>query len=137
MTLYNKIVSYAENIYKELGIGYKEHIYVNAMITHLHKDNILYANEVIIPINYNGMQLGYERADIIIYEPEQYILEFKAMNTNITKKDSNQLEKYLKNMNFSNGILLNFGYNKLEVNKILNIGKDNTKNTIDNTGDNV
>lgn len=134
MTLYNKIVDYAENIYKELGVGYKEHIYVNAMITHLHEDNILYANEVVIPINYNGMQLGYERADIIIYKPEAYILEFKAMNTNITKKDSNQLEKYLKNMNFSNGILLNFGYNKLEVNKILNLNTSETSDILDNSG---
>ena len=118
---YNKIVEYAQNIYKELGPGYKEHIYVNAMITHLRQDHMLFSSEVIVPINYNGIQLGYERADIVIYEPEIIILEFKAMTTALAKKDATQLEKYLKNLNMNNGILLNFGYNNLEINKILNL----------------
>lgn len=118
--LYSKIVDLASIIYKELGPGYKEHIYVNAMIVELRKLNYSFANEVIVPIMYQGVQLGYERADIVIYEPEKYILEFKAMNSSLTKKENVQLEKYLKNLQFDNGIVLNFG-NNLEINKILNI----------------
>ena len=118
--LYSKIVDLASIIYKELGPGYKEHIYVNAMIVELRKLNYSFANEVIVPIMYQGVQLGYERADIVIYEPEKYILEFKAMNSSLTKKENTQLEKYLKNLQFDNGIVLNFG-NNLEINKILNI----------------
>lgn len=118
--LYSKIVDIAFKIYKELGPGYKEHIYVNAMIVELRKLNYSFASEVIIPIMYDGVQLGYERADIVIYEPEKYILEFKAMNSSLTKKENVQLEKYLKNLQFDTGIILNFG-NNLEINKILNI----------------
>lgn len=118
--LYSKIVEIASLIYKELGPGYKEHIYVNAMIVELRKLNYSFANEVIVPIMYQGVQLGYERADIVIYEPEKYILEFKAMNSSLTKKENVQLEKYLKNLQFDKGIVLNFG-NNLEINKILNI----------------
>ena len=118
--LYSKIVDLASIIYKELGPGYKEHIYVNAMIVELRKLNYSFANEVIVPIMYQGVQLGYERADIVIYEPEKYILEFKAMNSSLTKKENIQLEKYLKNLQFDNGIVLNFG-NNLEINNHLNV----------------
>ena len=119
-SIYSNIVDFSNKIYAELGPGYKEHIYVNAIIVHLRKMNYSFASEVIVPIMYEGVQLGYERADIVIYEPEKYVLEFKAMNSALTKKDNVQLEKYLKNLKFSNGIILNFG-NTLEINKIITL----------------
>lgn len=119
-TFFNIIKEKAEEIFSKLGPGYKEHIYVNAMIIELRELNYSFSSEVIIPITYKEIQLGYERADIIIYKPEKCILEFKAINSNITKKETIQLEKYLKNTNTTFGILLNFG-NTLEVNKIMNL----------------
>lgn len=122
----NKIIEYSENILSALGSTYKEHIYVNAMCIHLRNDNYLFANEVIVPIMYNGVQLGYERADIVIYEPEKIVIEFKAQTQNVSKKEINQLNKYLKNLNISKGLLINFGNSdgKLDYHKI------DTTNTI-------
>ena len=76
-----------------------------------------------------GVQLGYERADIVIYEPFKCILEFKSQTYSISKKEFMQLTKYKKNLNIENGILINFGNSngKLEYHNIID---DNEKKTI-------
>lgn len=131
MDYYNKIKEFSQLILNDLGSNYKEHIYVNAMCVHLRNENFLFHTEVIVPIIYKNVQLGYERADIVIYEPIKCILEFKAQTQNISKKEINQLLKYMKNLNINNGVLINFGningkleYNDLQENeskKIVNI----------------
>lgn len=106
---FNKIKGFSEKILEDLGPSYKEHIYVTAMCTHLRQEQYLFNTEVIVPINYNGIQLGYERADIVIYEPFKCIIEFKSQTQSISKKEMIQLSKYKKNLNIDNGILINFG----------------------------
>ena len=104
----------AQEIYNTLGSGYKEHIYVTAMNVHLHSNNYLFNNEVIVPIIYKDIQLGYERADTVIYNPCKIILEFKSQNNKLSNKEICQLQKYLKNYNngdFEIGILLTFNNN--------------------------
>tara|TARA_B110001450_G_C17553871_1_gene453823 strand:- start:38 stop:451 length:414 start_codon:yes stop_codon:yes gene_type:complete len=125
---FNKIKQFSETILQELGCSYKEHIYVTAMCTHLRQEQYLFNTEVIVPINYNGIQLGYERADVVIYEPFKCIIEFKAQTQSISKKEIMQLTKYKKNLVIDNGILINFGNlnSKLEFyeslkSKIINI----------------
>ena len=109
MDYYSKIKEFSNQIFNQLGPSYKEHIYVNAMTVHLRTENYLFQTEVIVPINYMGVQLGFERADIVIYEPIKCILEFKAQTQSIAKKEIAQLTKYKKNLNINNGILINFG----------------------------
>ena len=106
---FNKIKEFSETILQELGSSYKEHIYVTAMCTHLRQENYLFNTEVIVPINYNGIQLGYERADIVIYKPFKCIIEFKSQTQSISKKEITQLAKYKKNLEIDDGILINFG----------------------------
>ena len=108
---FHKIFEYSKEIHKKLGSGYKEHIYVSAIKYHLTHDQYNFQTEVIIPIIYKNIQLGYERADIIIYEPYQCVLEFKAQNSQLSRKEFIQLEKYLKNMSINYGILINFHIN--------------------------
>ena len=134
MNNFSKIKEFSQLILDELGSSYKEHIYVNAMCIHLRNENYLFQTEVIVPINYKGVQLGYERADIVIYEPIQCILEFKAQTQTLSKKEVNQLLKYMKNSNINNGILINFGNIncKLEYNEILESANTESTNTESN-----
>jgi len=112
MDHYSKIKEFSDQILEELGSSYKEHIYVNAMCVHLRNENYLFQTEVIVPINYQGIQLGYERADIVIYKPFNCIIEFKAQTQSLSRKEINQLNKYKTNLSIANGILINFGNNK-------------------------
>ena len=134
MNHYSKIKEFSYKILEELGSSYKEHIYVNAMCIHLRSENYLFQTEVIVPINYKGVQLGYERADIVIYEPINCILEFKAQTQSIAKKEIAQLTKYKKNLNINNGILINFGNlnGKLEYHEIFENSKIENSTTENN-----
>lgn len=125
MNYYSKIKEFSNKIYEDLGSNYKEHIYVNAMCVHLRNENYLFQTEVIVPIDYMGVQLGYERADIVIYEPFKCILEFKSQIQRLSQKEISQLSKYKKNLNILDGILINFGnLGNLEIIELL---QDNKK----------
>jgi GxxExxY protein len=133
----NCIKEFSETILTELGSHYKEHIYVSAMCIHLRNVKFLFGNEVIVPIMYQGVQLGYERADIIIYEPVKCVIEFKAQTQSLSKKELNQLIKYQNNLDIQYGILINFGHSsgKLEYviwdkSKESNVSKESNESTI-------
>ena len=105
MDHYSKIKEFSEQILEELGSSYKEHIYVNAMCVHL-RSKYLFQTEVIVPINYMGVQLGYERADIVIYEPIKCILNLRH-KLKYFKKRNWTINKVQKNLNSNDGILIN------------------------------
>ena len=138
----NCIKEFSETILNALGSHYKEHIYVSAMCIHLRSTQFLFGNEVIVPIMYQGIQLGYERADIIIYEPVKCVIEFKAQTQSLSKKELNQLIKYQNNMDIQYGILINFGHSsgKLEYvfNDKSNVIKSETKSeTVSNETESI
>lgn len=116
----NCIKEFSETILEALGSHYKEHIYVSAMCIHLRSAKFLFGNEVIVPIMYKGVQLGYERADIIIYEPVKCVIEFKAQTQSLSKKELNQLIKYQNNMDIQYGILINFGHSSGKLEYVFN-----------------
>lgn len=101
----------------ELGGYYKENIYQSALYFELNLRGQITQTEVVVPITYKGYYLGFERADIVLYNSNgkiTNILELKSQNSRITSKEINQLRKYLKNLNCNNGILVNF-YETLEI----------------------
>ena len=122
----NCIKEFSETILDALGSHYKEHIYVSAMCIHLRTAKFLFGNEVIVPIMYQGVQLGYERADIIIYEPVKCVIEFKAQTQSLSKKELNQLIKYQNNMDIQYGILINFGHSSGKLEYVFNETKSET-----------
>jgi len=128
-SIINKINEFSQEIFNTLGSGYKEHVYVSAMCIHLREQNYLFGNEVIVPIEYKGIQLGYERADIIIYEPIKCIIEFKAQTQSLSKKEITQLKKYQNNLKINCGILINFGNNNNKL-EFQNINASDEKKTI-------
>jgi GxxExxY protein len=100
------------NIITELGSGYKEHIYQRAIEIEFQKENIIFHSEVICPVMYSGIQVGFERADIVTYSIDRKVplcvLELKSQVSSITKKEFIQLSKYFKGLNLSEGYIINF-----------------------------
>jgi len=101
---------------KELGNYYKENIYQSALAAELQIKGIIIQTEVIVPILYKNINVGYERADIVVYNKNSIctIIELKSQNSRISTKEINQLRKYLNNLNCDSGILVNF-YDNLEI----------------------
>jgi|TARA_R110000850_G_scaffold242370_1_gene366973 GxxExxY protein len=69
----------AREIYSQLGPGYSERVYHNAMEVLLREKGIQYESERIIPIPFKGHVIGNLRADIIINN--ETVLEFKTIKT--------------------------------------------------------
>jgi len=97
-------------IFDVLGSGYKEHIYQRAIEIEFQTENILFHSEVICPIAYKGIQVGFERADIVTYDngTPTNVLELKSQLNSVTKKEFIQLYKYLQNLSAPVGYVINF-----------------------------
>lgn len=85
----------------ELGDFYKENIYQNALRIELERLKYYCGTEVIIPIHYNGIYIGFERADIVIYDSAsphdiKLIIELKSQNTKLANKETVQLKNTLR-----------------------------------------
>lgn len=97
-------------VYFTLGGGYKENLYQTALAIEYSNNNINHSLEVVIPVLYKGQYIGFERADIVIYNNSNpsIIIEIKAQHTSVSKKEFNQLNKYLVNTRVNTGYLVNF-----------------------------
>ena len=101
----NNIVNIARHVYKTLGPGYNERIYHNCLEVGFRKANINYDTERVVNIEYEGHVVGNTRADLIV--DNAIVVELKAIKT-IGKKEINQLDRYVKALSFTSGLLINF-----------------------------
>jgi GxxExxY protein len=112
-----KIVECVKKVSGTLGNYYKENVYQSALSVELNLAGILFQTEVVMPIIYKGVGIGYERADIVVYskdEKPEFIIELKSQNTKLGQKEINQLRKYISNLKCDHGILVNF-YDSIEI----------------------
>ena len=95
----------ATEIYSQLGPGYSERVYHNAMEVLLRSKNIPYESERIVPIPFNGHVIGNLRADIIINN--ETVLEFKTIKT-LNDAAEIQGRNYLRLTGLKTAYLINF-----------------------------
>jgi GxxExxY protein len=101
----SEIETYATEIYSQLGPGYSERVYHNAMEVLLRSKNIPYESERIVPIPFNGHVIGNLRADIIINN--ETVLEFKTIKT-LNDAAEIQGRNYLRLTGLKTAYLINF-----------------------------
>ena len=95
----------AQNIWNELGPGYSERVYHNAFEVALRKRGINYETERIIPISYEGHNIGNIRSDLII--EGNLIVELKS-TSRLSDQFRNQIRNYMRHTGIFEGILINF-----------------------------
>lgn len=95
----------AKQIYSQLGPGYSERVYHNAMEVLLRSKGIPYESERIIPIPFEGHVIGNLRADIIINK--ETVLEFKTIKT-LNESAEVQGHNYLRLTGLKTAYLINF-----------------------------
>ena len=104
--LTEKIIKAAHNVHNELGYGFLEKVYHNAMVLELRKMGLAVASGKPISIYYDWRIVGEYFADIIV--ADKVILEIKAVQA-VNSAHEAQLVNYLKATNIDVGLLLNFG----------------------------
>jgi GxxExxY protein len=95
----------ANHVWDSLGPGYSERVYHNAFEVALRMNSVSYETERIIPIFFQGHNVGNLRADLVI--DQCMIVELKSV-VRLKEENRNQIKNYIKLMNLNTGILVNF-----------------------------
>ena len=93
-------------VYNELGYGFLEKVYQNALYNELKNNGFDVESQKQIKVYYKNVEVGEYYADLIVND--KVILELKATEV-ITEAHEFQLLNYLKSTNIEVGLLLNFG----------------------------
>ena len=101
------VVGCAIEVHKELGFGFLEAVYQEAMEFELTQRRIPFDAQLPLAISYKGQRLKKEYlADLIRYG--QIIVELKALEC-LSGREEAQLLNYLKATGYRVGLLINFG----------------------------
>ena len=96
-------------VHSELGMGFREIVYKDALEFEFRRNNISYRRERRFDITYKGYRLPHSyKADFIVYD--SIVLEVKATSL-IVNGFIKQTINYLKASNLQLGIIANFGQN--------------------------
>jgi GxxExxY protein len=111
------IIGAAMTVHRELGNGFLEAVYQEALELELGHAKIPFVREVELPVRYKDVLLnaGY-RADFVCFD--EIVVELKAIER-LTSKEEAQLLNYLKASNKERGLLLNFGGRSLEYKRMV------------------
>jgi len=104
--LTEKIIGIFYKVYNNLGYGFWENVYENAMMLDFKKENIPAVSQYAIKVLYEDEIVGEYFADIMV--DGKVIVEIKAAK-NLALEHEAQLLNYLKATDKEVGLLLNFG----------------------------
>ncbi len=111
------IIGAAMAVHRELGHGFLEAVYQDALAVELSEQDIPFAREVELPVAYRGRILSTAyRADFVCYE--EIVVELKALDR-LTAREESQLINYLKASGIQRGLLLNFGARSLQYKRMV------------------
>lgn len=101
------IINAFYEVHKELGFGFLEQVYQNALYKELMKRGFNCEPQKPVNVYYKGELVGHYVADMVVNGT--VILELKAVSTLRTEHEW-QLINYLKATGLQVGLLLNFGF---------------------------
>ena len=106
------IVNAAMEVHRELGHGFLEAVYQEALELEFNDRRIQYVREKPLNIIYKGRQQNKEySADFVCYD--KIIVELKAL-AELNSMHESQLINYMKATKLRVGVLINFGAPSLE-----------------------
>jgi GxxExxY protein len=101
-----KVIGMFFEVYNELGGGFLESVYRQALRIALVQEGLRAATEVPVPVKFRGELVGNFRADLIVNDC--VLLELKAASVLDVAHDG-QVLHYLRATQYEVGLLLNFG----------------------------
>ena len=101
----DQIKNFAKRVFGALGAGFSERVYHNAMEVLLKKYNIPYKSEQVIPVMFEGVEVGQVRADLVI--DGNIVVELKSVRS-IKDDHATQCAMYMKLLDIESGVVINF-----------------------------
>jgi GxxExxY protein len=109
--LTEKVIGCAMKVHRQLGPGFLESVYRNALAFELRRAGLELEMDKHITVKYDHVIVGDFVADLVVNEA--LICELKA-SAALSKADEVQLVNYLTATNHDFGLLLNFGSSSLQ-----------------------
>ncbi len=113
--LTGNILNCSFDVMKELGPGFQERVYKNALLITLKQKGLRVVTEQSFEVSYRGIIIGQYNADIIV--EKTVIIELKCCESLIPEHQA-QLFNYLKVSQLPIGMLINFRRRKLEYKRL-------------------
>jgi len=114
--LTSRVIAAAIEVHRRLGPGFIESIYEHALIVELHKRGLKVEEQVEVPIEYEGVEVGRHRLDLLV--EETIVVELKAIK-NLDNIHFAIVKSYLRAVGKEHGLLLNFAKPTLEVKRVI------------------
>jgi GxxExxY protein len=115
--LSKKIIGAALEVHRELGPGFLENVYEEALKVDLREHKLHFESQKEIKIEYLGVLVGTHRLDLVV--ENKIIVELKAVNE-LADIHFSQLRSYLKATGLKVGLLLNFAKPTLQIRRVVN-----------------
>jgi GxxExxY protein len=111
------IIGAAMEVHRQLGYGFLETVYQEALAIELSLRNIPFEREVELPVTYKGnVLLCLFRVDFICFD--DVLVELKALSA-LSGIEEAQAINYLKASGFRRSLLINFGAPSLEYKRMV------------------
>jgi GxxExxY protein len=115
--LTGKILEASFQVIRELGAGFLEGVYQNALLVALRQKGIKAEPRVPLLVRFRGEVVGEYFADLLV--EGKVIVELKAVKA-LAPEHQAQIINYLKATGIEVGLLINFGNPKLEYRRLHN-----------------
>ena len=116
-SLTERIIACAYKVHSELGPGFNEGIYHNALKIALEDQRLKYQTEKNFNVLFHGQDIGRLRLDLII--EDKVIVEIKALTGSIPTVFELQVLSYLKASGHKIGLLINFGNKSCQIRRLM------------------
>ena len=115
-TLTERIIACCFKVHNELGPGFTERIYHNALKIVVKEEELSFETEKEFEIYFNGKKIGKFRCDFVI--ENKVIVEIKSIASKMPILFHYQLLSYLKASKIKTGLLINFGNKSCEIKRL-------------------
>lgn len=112
-----RIIGCCFEVHNEIGPGFNERIYHNALKLLMDQKGLRYETEKECEVFYLNEKVGSFRTDLVV--EKQVIVEIKSLAGNIPMIFEHQLISYLKASRFHVGLLINFGNKSCQVKRVV------------------
>jgi GxxExxY protein len=115
--LTERIIGCCFGAHRQLGPGFSERIYHNALKLLFDKEGLRYQSEKEFEVFYLNKKIGTFRADLVV--EDRVTTEIKSLAGNIPALFQNQLISYLRVSGLHIGLLINFGNKSCQVKRVV------------------
>ena len=114
--LTGKIIGAAIDVHRELGPGFIESFYENALVVRLTEIGLRCQQQEEIKVYFHGVEIGLHRTDLLI--ESKIVVDLKAIKA-FENVHFAVLRSQLRAIGYRHGLLLNFSKPTLEIKRVI------------------